>query len=229
MFFKRINNNIRLLIHKVQNYRLYREAFPHLFGQEPPAYHNVPLALGVLTGSMLIQAVPLIKLLHQKSSGAAVKAQLLELKNDELGLLAAITGTLGVLWGMPIADPIAAIVVATIIAVSAVGLFRENMSYLLGRAPSKDVMTQLEYVAFSVPGVLGVHDLRAAHIGPNAVHADIHIDVARDLTVVEAHHIAQEVENLLKPLLGNGICTVHIDATLAESPAVAQQAALTDS
>ena len=210
------------------SFELYREAIPHLFGEEPPAYQNVPLALGVLIVSMLIAAVPLIKLLQQKSRGAAVKAQLLELKNDELGLLAAIIGTLGVLWGMPIADPIAAIVVATIIAVSAVGLFRENMSYLLGRAPSKDVMTQLENLAFSVPGVLGVHDLRAAHIGPNAVHTDIHIEVAPDLTVVEAHHIAQEVENVLKPLLGNGICTVHIDANPAESPAVAQQAALAE-
>jgi len=107
---------------------------------------------------------------------------------------------------------------ATIIAVNAVGLFRENMSYLLGRAPSKDVMTQMENLASSVPGVLAVHDLRAAYIGPNAVHTDIHIEVAPNLTVVEAHHIAKEVENLLKPLLGSGTCTIHVDADPAESP-----------
>ncbi len=210
------------------SFELYREAVPHLFGHEPPAYQNVPLALGVLIVSMLIAAVPLRKLLRQKSRGAAAKAQFLELINDELGLLAALIGTLCVLWGMPIADPIAAIVVATIIAVNAVGLFRENMSYLLGRAPSKDVMTQLENLALAVPGVLAVHDLRAAHIGSNAVHADIHIEVAPNLTVVEAHDIAQKVENLLKPLLGNGTCTIHVDANLAESPEAAQQAAPTN-
>ena len=210
------------------SFELYREAVPHLFGHEPPAYQNVPLALGVLIVSMLIAAVPLIKLLRQKSRGAAAKAQFLELINDELGLLAALIGTLCVLWGMPIADPIAAIVVATIIAVNAVGLFRENMSYLLGRAPSKDVMTQLENLALGEPGVLAVHDLRAAHIGPNAVHADIHIEVAPNLTVVEAHDIAQKVENLLKPLLGTGTCTIHVDANLAESLEAAQQAAPTD-
>jgi cation diffusion facilitator family transporter len=200
------------------SFELYREALPHLFGHEPPAYRNVSLALGVLIVSMILAAVPLLKLLRQKSRGAAAKAQFLELKNDELGLLAALIGTVCVLWGMPIADPIAAIVVATIIAVNAVGLFRENMSYLLGRAPSKDVMTQMENLASSVPGVLAVHDLRAAYIGPNAVHTDIHIEVAPNLTVVEAHHIAKEVENLLKPLLGNGTCTIHVDANLAESP-----------
>jgi len=211
------------------SFELYREAVPHLFGHEPPVYQKVPSALGVLIVSMLIAAVPLIKLLRQKSRGAAAKAQFLELINDELGLLAALIGTLCVLWGMPIADPIAAILVATIIAVNAVGLFRENMSYLLGRAPSKDIMTQLENLGFSVPGVLGVHDLRAAYIGPNAVHADIHIEVAPNLTVVEAHDIAQKVEKLLKPLLGNGTCTIHVDANLAKLPEAAQQAAPTDS
>jgi cation diffusion facilitator family transporter len=211
------------------SFELYREAVPHLFGHEPPAYQNVPLALGVLIVSMLIAAVPLIKLLPQKSRGAAAKAQFLELINDELGLLAALIGTLCVLWGMPIADPIAAIVVATIIAVNAGGLFRENMSYLLGRAPSKDVMTQLENLALAVPGVLAVHDLRATHIGPNAVHADIHIEVAPNLTVVEAHDIAQEVETPLKSLLGTDTCTIHVDANPAESLEAAQQAAPTDS
>ena len=199
------------------SFELYREALPHLFGHEPPAYRNVSLALGVLIVSMILAAVPLLKLLRQKSRGVAAKAQFPELKNDELGLLAALIGTVCVLWGMPIADPIAAIVVATIIAVNAVGLFRENMSYLLGRAPSKDVMTQMENLASSVPGVLAVHDLRAAYIGTNAVHTDIHIVVAPNLTVVEAHGIAQEVEDLLKPLLGNGACTIHVDANLAES------------
>ena len=117
-----------------------------------------------------------------------------------------------------IVDPIAAIVVVTIIAVNAVGSFRENMSYLLGRAPSKDVMTQMENLASSVPGVLAVHDLRAAYIGPNAVHTDIRIVVAPDLAVVEAHDIAKAVEDLLKPLFGNGTCTIHVDANPAESP-----------
>ncbi len=63
----------------------------------------------------------------------------------------------------------------------------------------------------------------------DAVHADIHIEVACDLKVVEAHRIAREVENALKPLLGNGVCTVHIDPNPAESLAVTRQAALRDS
>ncbi|MGA2402642.1 MAG: cation transporter dimerization domain-containing protein [Syntrophobacteraceae bacterium] len=67
--------------------------------------------------------------------------------------------------------------------------------------------------------------MRAAYIGPNAVHTDIHIEVAPNLTIVEAHGIAKEVKNLLKPLSGNGTCTIHVDAYPAQSPEAAQQAA----
>ncbi len=204
------------------SFELYREAIPHLFESVTPTYQNLPLAIGVLVLSIVIAAAQLVTLFRQKQRGAAAKAQLIELVNDELGLLAALIGTLCVLWGMPTADPIAASVVATIIALNAVGLFRENMSYLLGRAPSKEAMKQLEDQALSVPGVLAVHDLRAAYIGLNAVDADIHIEVAPNLTVVEGHNIAQAVENLLKPLLGNGTCTIHVDANLPESPEAIQ-------
>ena len=44
--------------------------------------------------------------------------------------VAALVGTLFIMQGQYIADPIASIIVATIIAYNAVGLFRENLSFL---------------------------------------------------------------------------------------------------
>jgi cation diffusion facilitator family transporter len=198
------------------SFELYREAIPRLFRHEAATYQNLPLALGVLAASMLVAAAPLVSLLRQKTRGAAAKAQMLELVNDELGLLAALLGTLFVLWGFPVADPIAAMVVATIIAVNAVSLFRENSSFLLGRAPEPALIARLEAAARSVPGVLGVHHVRAELIGPGVAHADIHIQVAPTLSVVEAHAIAISVDRLLEPILGNGIAEVHVDPQRAE-------------
>ena len=48
-----------------------------------------------------------------------------------------------------------AIVVATIIAINAIGLFRENSSMLLGRSPGPEYLARIEQMARSVPGVLG--------------------------------------------------------------------------
>ena len=193
------------------SFELYREAISRLAAHESATFQNLPLAIGVLVVSMVIAAAPLVKLVRQKTRGAAARAQMIELVNDELGLLAALAGTLAVVAGEPLGDPLAAILIATIIAVNAVGLFRENVSMLLGQAPPPDFMASIETAARSVAGVTGVHDLRAEFIGPGVVHADLHVEVSSALSVVDGHRIAKAVDAVVTPMLGPGVCEVHVD------------------
>jgi cation diffusion facilitator family transporter len=193
------------------SYELYQEAIPHLFNPVVKEYPNLAWAVGVLVVSMLIAAAPLVTLLRQRTRGAAAHAQMMELFNDELGLLAALVGTLLVrTW--PLADPLAAIVVATIIAVNAAGLFRENLAFLIGKSPDGAFMDRIRNVALATPGVLGVHDLRAEYIGPEVVHADLHIEVRRGLPVEEGDAIAEATMENVRKELGVGYCAIHTDA-----------------
>ena len=207
------------------SFELYREAIPRLLEPAEASYQNLGLALGVIIVSMIIAAAPLISLFRQKTRGAAAKAQLTELFNDELGLLAALIGTLFIAGGQPIADPLASIVVATIIAINAIGLFRENSSFLLGRSPGPEYLANIERIARTVPGVLDVHELRAEYIGPDQVHAGMHIVVRRGLPIEEAEHIAAEVNQLVHQGMGPGYCVIQIDAAEAEPVAAAKLAA----
>jgi cation diffusion facilitator family transporter len=198
------------------SYKLYEEAIPRLFQTEEVAYTNLSWVLGTIILSMVIAAVPLIKLLRKKDKGAAAKAQMLELVNDELGLLTAFLGTLGIIFGYPIADPVAAIIVATLIAINAIGLFRENLSFLLGRSPDPEFLAEIMDLALSVPGVLGIHDLRAEYIGPDIVHADIHIEVRRGKSIEEANNITEEVLKMLHKSADRGYWSVHVDPAKLE-------------
>jgi cation diffusion facilitator family transporter len=204
------------------SFELYREAIPRLWTQETPVYENLALAFGVIVVSMLIAAVPLFKLFLQKQRGAAAKAQLTELVNDQLGLLAALVGTLFIFWGWPLADPLAAILVATIIAYNAIGLFRENSSFLLGRSPGPEYLARLELLARTVPGVLDVHDLRAETIGPDMVHAGLSITVARGLPVEEADRLAHAVEARIHDEIPSGYCVIHVEAAPLDGAAAAE-------
>jgi cation diffusion facilitator family transporter len=195
------------------SFELYREAIPRLFQKDVPAYQNQWVAIGVLVFSMFIAAIPLIRLLRQKTRGQAAKAQLMELFNDELGLLAALVGTLFVFWKKPIADPVASIIVATIIAYNAIKLFRENLSLLLGRSPEAEKLVEFERVAQGVRGVLGVHSMRAEYVGPGLIHADMHIVVRRGMPVEEAARIAEEVRQNLYNKTEADYCVVHVDAS----------------
>jgi cation diffusion facilitator family transporter len=194
------------------SFELYREAVPRLFKAEETTYQNLSLAIGVIVISMFIAAIPLINMYRQKKHGAAARAQLTELFNDEFGLLAALAGTLFIMWGQPIADPIASIVVATIIAYNAVGLFRENLSFLLGRSPGPELLKTFEDLALSVDGVLGVHELRAEYIGPDTIHVGMHIDVLRGTPIEEADRIAEEVRMRVHKSIKGGYCVIHMDA-----------------
>ncbi len=191
--------------------RLYEEGIARLLHPDEAAHQNLAVALGVLVVSMLIAAAPLVVLLRQTTRGAVAKAQLIELINDELGLLAALLGTLFVVWGRPVADPLATLFVATIIAVNAVGLFRENLSFLMGRAPDPHVMNAIRQVALSTPDVLSVHNLRAEMIGPETVHTALHIEVKRGTPIEQADAIATDVKARIHELTNYGYCIVHVD------------------
>lgn len=192
------------------SFELYREALPRLLRPEEASYQNLPLALAVIIVSMAIGAIPLVKLIMQKAPGAAAKAQLIELFNDQLGLVAALIGTLFVTWGFAVADPIAALTVATIIAVNAIGLIRENTSLLLGRSPGPEFLAEVERAALSVPGVVRVRDLRAEYVGPDTVHAGMHIEVAPGLRIEDGARIAEEVHQRVHRDTHSGYCFIQI-------------------
>jgi len=113
--------------------------------------------------------------------------------------------------GYYLADPLASIFVATVIAISGLYLFKDNVHYLVGRAPSRVFMEKVETTAKSVKGVLGVHDLKAEYVGPNVVHTGFHIEVAKGTSIEEADRIAEEVREKVSRETGCQHCVIHVD------------------
>ena len=191
------------------SYKLYEEAIPRLFQPASFAHENLPIAIGVLVLSMGIAAFPLVSLIRQKNLGAAAKAQMIELINDELGVLSALVGTIFIALGYPLADPIATIVVATIIAINAIGIFRENLGLVLGKSPGPEYIEKVRQIAQSTPGVLGVVGPWAEYIGPDSIHADIQIKVDSGISIDAANAIARVVRQRVETELGCLYCSVH--------------------
>lgn len=195
--------------------RLFEESIPRLLGigHSFSAPQRFELAIGVLLFSMLIAAIPLFQMLIHKPSGAAAKAQFLELLNDELSLIAALIGTVLTHLGYPLADPAATAIVATVIAWNGVALFRENFDLIVGRSPGQKVLTEIAQVALSVDGVLDAHDVRAERYGHGMIRCELHITVVRGTPIEEAHRIDQEVRRRIIQIEGMRMCHVHIDAS----------------
>lgn len=198
--------------------RLYEEAIPRLVRSEAVTYDNVGVAIAVLVVSMLLAGAPLASLVHNPSRGPAAKAQMWELVNDELGLVAALIGTSLAIAGQEWADPLAAIVIATIITWKAVSLFRENLSLLIGRSPGREVLGAVREAALATPGVLGVHELRAEYVGPETVHLGMHLAVRPGTPVEEADQIAAAARGAIHRVVAGAYCVIHIDAAQEHPP-----------
>ncbi len=196
----------------VTSFKLIEESVPRIYGPIVEINPNYNIAFVVIGISIIIPLIPIVKMLGQKNRGPAAKAHFIELFNDELSTLAALIGTLFLLWGFPRVDPIASLAVAVLIAFNGVRLFRENLSFLIGRSPGPQFMAEVENLARSVEGVLGVHDLRAEYVGPETVHTGMHIEVQRGLPIEEAARIAEEVRELIHQKTGCLYCVIHVDA-----------------
>jgi ferrous-iron efflux pump FieF len=141
----------------------------------------------------------------------------MELVNDQLGLLAALAGTVFIWWDLPLGDPIAAMAVAAIIAFNGVGLFLDNASFLLGRSPGPQFLTRVEQTARAVEGVLDVRELRAEYVGPDVVHAGLRLIVPRCLSIEDAHRIAETVRARVHEETDGHYCVIQVEPEVART------------
>jgi len=190
----------------------FREAVPKLLeAPEAGEFQDTNLALIVILVGMFVVAIPTIDIMRVKAKGASAKAQLIALLKDEVSYVAALIAVVLVAQGYLWADPLASTFVATVIAISGLYLFKDNVHYLVGRAPSRRFLEKLELTAMSVDGVLGVHDLKAEYVGPNIVHTGFHVEVAKGTPIQEADRIAHEVEKRVSRQTGCQHCVIHVD------------------
>jgi len=61
-----------------------------------------------------------------------------------------------------------------------------------------DTVNKLQAIATSVDGVRSLHDIRTRYVGGSSIHVDLHVVVNPDMTVMESHHIGDEVAARLK-------------------------------
>jgi len=192
------------------SFETLRESIPKLFQPPEGPHTGIPLAIGVILISLVISSFPIIAIVRQKTRGAASKAQLIEGINDEVALMAALVGILFVARGFPMADPIASIVVALVIAFNAVMLWRENATLLMGASPGAEFYDKIRAISFAVPGVLEVHNAIAEQVGEQ-IHLGMHIEVPRGILIEEADAIADAVHDAICAAFDDIWVVVHAD------------------
>lgn len=187
---------------------LIQEALPRLADPSSVDASDQNIALGVTMLSMIVIAVPTVVLLRGHRGGSS-RAQLINLLLDEFASAVSLVAIVLIGFGYELADPVGSLVVAGALLITGAMMLRENATILIGKSPDAEYMGRMESAARSVPGVMGVHKLRAEYVGPDTIHADLHLELDPDMPIKEADRIAHEVERRLAEETGCRYCEVH--------------------
>jgi cation diffusion facilitator family transporter len=120
-----------------------------------------------------------------------------------------MAGLIVVQMGYPILDSALAVVIAVLIARIGVDIIRSSTRILTDSA-ALDVSKVTEIVV-QVPGVTSCHHIRSRG-QEDDIHLDLHIRVAPNMPLAEAHHIAHQVQRrLLESIPGARDVVVHVE------------------
>ena len=154
----------------------------------------------------------------RKTGSTAVMANAWHHRSDALSSIGALLGIggaiiLGDKW--TILDPITSCVISVAIIVVAVKMALPSLAELLETSLPEDIEKEIMDIASSVPGVNDIHELKTRRNGMSFI-IDAHVVVDPDMTVVEAHDIATNVEEALCSRFGSETQTsIHIEPDTA--------------
>lgn len=146
----------------------------------------------------------------RRSNSPALVAAAVDNRNDVLTAVAALVGVTGAAVGVPVADPVAALVVGAVVVYAGIDIVRDNVSYLLGTAPPESLRVEIRDRALAHEDVRGVHDVVAHYVGPE-VDVSIHVEVEGEMTLHEAHDVETEVIESIRALPAVDDVFVHLD------------------
>ncbi|MFA6052307.1 MAG: cation diffusion facilitator family transporter [Methylobacter sp.] len=132
-------------------------------------------------------------------------------RSDAISSLVVLFGIGAVLLGYPLADAVAAVVVALMVAKIGLNLVMESIKELVDTSLPPETVADIRTAIHAIDGVEGIHLLRTRQMGEDA-YIDAHIVVDPRITVSEGHMIGDAVRNDLIKRFDDVIdVLVHVD------------------
>ena len=124
----------------------------------------------------------------------ALKAEAWHHRSDALSSVGALIGIGAARLGVPIMEPVASLVICLFILKVAVDIFREAIDKMVDHACDAETEKAIRDCAEKQAGVVKVDVIRTREFG-RKMYVDIEISADGDLTLREAHGIAQRVHD----------------------------------
>ena len=167
----------------------------HRLGQHVVTVSAVDYALVLIVAAMLVEGIRAIVLRWAgKAAGSdALTADAQNRVADVFSSIGVLAGLVGVRFGYPWADSVAALLVAGLIAVTAVQILRHAGDELMDRAPT-GAEAELRAAIAAVKGIREVRAVRVRRSGGRLL-GDARVATRRTLSVEGAQELTKQVQD----------------------------------
>jgi cation diffusion facilitator family transporter len=149
----------------------------------------------------------------QRAGSTALMASAADHRNDVLISGAVLAGVVAANLGLPVLDPAVAILIGLWIIRAGFSIGRDNIKYLMGEVPPKELLDRILAKARAVEGVLALNDVFAHYVG-TTVEIEVHINVDRRIDIERAHAIGKVVQRAIEDMDEVSRAFIHIDPLL---------------
>ena len=145
-----------------------------------------------------------------RTDSTAIRADALHYRTDLL-VNASVLLALGLShWGWPGFDALFALIIAFYILYSAWEIITHAFDHLMDRELPDEEREVIAQTVLAHAEVRGLHDLRSRRSG-TATFIQMHIELDDDLSLLEAHRIADEVESAIVEVYPGAEVIIHPD------------------
>ena len=111
------------------------------------------------------------------------------------------------------------IVVSLFIIYAGFGILKESIGIILGRPPSKELVSELVGFIMSHEDILGIHDLVIHSYGETRIFASVHTEIAADGDMLKVHDTIDTIEKNVMDKFGIEL-VIHMDPIVTNDETV---------
>lgn len=187
----------------------------------PEAIEGSPLILAILMVSVCVKVYMAYynKKIGKKINSAAMAATAADSMSDTIATSAVLFSTVISMAAGVNLDGWCGLLVGVFILYSGVQALKDTVDPLLGQAPDKALVEQIQSLVTSYPVVQGIHDMMIHDYGPGRRIVSLHAEVDAKGDILKIH---DEIDNIERQLRENLNChaTIHMDPVEADNEEV---------
>ncbi|WP_192947368.1 cation diffusion facilitator family transporter [Staphylococcus cohnii] len=181
------------------------ENVPELFTNEHHTPNIINIYVSVISGLIMLVVFYINQSIANRTKSSSLNSAAKDNLSDALVSLGTAIGLIFTQFGFPVIDTIFAIILGLLIIYTGFGIFKESIFTLSDGFNEQELEAYKNYV-LEIEDVIEVQNIKGRYHG-SSVFVDVTIVVKSDLSLEEAHHICDKVEQHMH---SKGISSVYV-------------------